>query len=98
MKIYIAGPMSGLPEQNYPAFHATAATLRAEGFEVVSPAEVCSELGGDWADYMRRDIPALLTCDTIYLLKGWAKSKGARLEHTIALSLAMTVIYEEPAQ
>jgi hypothetical protein len=35
--------MTGLPEFNYPAFHAEAARLRAQGFEVVSPAEINPE-------------------------------------------------------
>ena len=30
-RIYIAGPMSGLPELNYPAFNAMAERLRAHG-------------------------------------------------------------------
>ncbi|WP_457825134.1 DUF4406 domain-containing protein, partial [Staphylococcus aureus] len=34
-RIYVAGPMSGLPELNFPAFHAAAAELRAQGFDVV---------------------------------------------------------------
>lgn len=37
--IYLCGPMTGLPEYNYPAFHAAAAELRAQGWRVVNPAE-----------------------------------------------------------
>ncbi len=32
--------MTGLPENNYPAFHAAARTLRAQGHTVVNPAEI----------------------------------------------------------
>jgi Domain of unknown function (DUF4406) len=39
MNVYLAGPMRGYPEFNYPAFRAAAALLRADGHSVFSPAE-----------------------------------------------------------
>jgi hypothetical protein len=38
-KIYITGPMRGIPNFNFPAFHEAAAALRALGYHVFSPAE-----------------------------------------------------------
>ena len=40
MRVYLAGPMSGYPKFNIPAFDAAAADLRELGHDVVSPAEV----------------------------------------------------------
>jgi len=92
-RLYIAGPMSGLPLLNFPAFHAEAARLRALGYEVSNPAEINPDAGMPWAECMRRDIPELVKCDGIVMLPGWERSKGASLEHHIARALDMQVIY-----
>jgi hypothetical protein len=95
MRCYIAGPMTGLPELNFPAFHAEAAKLRAAGHEVINPAEVNADPTMGWHACMRKDIAELVTCDAIRLLPGWEKSKGATLEHHIAERLELLVILPE---
>lgn len=38
--LYIAGPMTGIPAFNYPAFDAAALALREAGYFIVSPSEI----------------------------------------------------------
>jgi hypothetical protein len=92
-RIYISGPMTGMTDWNYPAFNAKASELRAMGLEVVNPAED-KEPNLEWSDYLRIDIRLLMNCDGIYMLPGWSKSRGARLEHHVARELGFAVIYE----
>lgn len=40
MKLYIAGPMTGRPNFNFPAFDCAVASLTYQGFECVSPADL----------------------------------------------------------
>lgn len=93
MKLYIAGPMSGYPDHNFPAFNAMAKELRGLGFEVVNPAELAEDDSQPWEYYMRRDIPLLCQCDGIVLLPGWQQSKGAQLERYIAAELKMEIVH-----
>lgn len=85
--LYVCGPMSGLPEKNFPAFRAAAAKLREAGYEVTDPSTFDDNIGKSWADCLRRDIPAMLQCDGLALLAGWEHSRGARLEFAIASQL-----------
>lgn len=88
---YIAGPMTGLPDLNFPAFHAEAARLRVLGHEVINPAEINPDKHLTWLECMRTDIAALVFCDAVQLLSGWQDSKGATLEHHIAERLGLVI-------
>ena len=46
MKIYLAGPMRGIPEFNFPAFFAAAAQLERKGHIVFNPAAKDNEKYG----------------------------------------------------
>lgn len=90
--LYLSGPMTGLPEWNFPAFMAAAATLRAEGYEVRNPAEHFEgRTDLPRAEYMREDIAAVMASDQVCVLPGWERSKGARLEVAIAEELGLPV-------
>ena len=66
-RIYLSGPMTGLPEFNFPAFAAEAERLRGLGFDVVHPAEINQD-GGTCEECMRRDVALLVTCDHVATL------------------------------
>jgi hypothetical protein len=93
LKIYISGPMSGLPELNFPSFNRHARHLRSLGYEVVNPAEKESENEDlSWEQYLRQDLIGMLECDTLALLPGWHASKGAHLELHVAHRVGITVV------
>lgn len=98
MRVYIAGPMTGLPDFNFPAFNAAAAMMRSAGWHVENPAEHGHVEGAEWADYLRYDIARLATCEMIMLLPGWSNSKGANLEVSIAQQLGMPIKLAEGAE
>ena len=92
MKIYIAGPMTGYPELNFPAFHHAASVLRAAGHEVVNPAEVNPNPDAEWTACMFRDLKELTACDGILMLEGWEKSPGAQIEKLWAKRTGKTIL------
>lgn len=90
MKCYLSGPMSGLPDLNYPAFNEAAAELRAKGHEVINPAENPEQ--DSWEAYMRLDLVQLLGCEVVVQLPGYWGSRGAMLEFAVASTVGIEVV------
>lgn len=96
VRVYIAGPMTGRAQWGFPAFREAAATLRAAGFDVVSPHELDEATGFDSTApvneftqehllaALRRDALAVLDVDGVATLDGWELSRGARAEVALA--------------
>ena len=91
MKIYIAGPMTGLPGFNYAAFNEAEVCLRDCGHEVENPARNPAPEGGDWRDYMRQALRQMVGCDAVALLPDWQASRGAQIEMRLAIDLDLPV-------
>jgi len=91
--VYIAGPMTGLPDYNYPAFRAAAAAWRVRGYAVLDPSE---KFGGrtdlPYEVYARASILDMLSVDAVAVLPGWENSKGASAEVAIARCLGYPVL------
>lgn len=106
MKVYLAGPMSGIPEHNFPAFRAAAADLRERGIEVESPVEMDEAdgfregeanvpSGSDvWARFLLRDLEVIGRPDVeaVVVLPGWESSEGAGHETRWARSLRKPIL------
>lgn len=98
-RLYVSGPMTGIPEFNYPAFIEAAAQLRAAGYDVVSPVELDAEARVDLANFgpadyraaLARDAAAVIEADGVALLGGWRSSRGARAEVALADAVRIPV-------
>lgn len=90
VKVYIAGPMSGLPMFNRPAFFAAEAYLHGQGARVMNPAVLPD--GWDHDAYMRIAIPMMMECEAVAFLPGWQQSQGARQEFTRARAFGLDLL------
>jgi hypothetical protein len=92
-KIYISGPMTGLPRLNFPLFNRVAVRLRNLRWEVVNPVEINPDESADWLDCIAADLLAMRGCTAICLLPGWTDSYGAKIERMAADRMGLMVFH-----
>lgn len=98
-RIYISGPMSGLPREEYlRRFRERHVLLELDGWQVVNPASL-APCRWPWLyrllGYRRTlayDLYWLRRCTHLYMLDGWQHSKGARLERLTARRLNIQLL------
>lgn len=105
MKVYLAGPMTGIESWNFPAFDAAAEWLRGCGYTVVNPADLDRQAGFDGdctavsptflREAMGRDLAAICGCDGVAVLEGWQASLGACIEVALAVRLGLRILDAE---
>ena len=108
--IYVAGPMTNMPDGNFPNFDRVTQALRAQGWSVISPADMDREKGFDptgkgvytedmvddqfMACTREADIKAVEKCDAIFFLVGWEMSTGGFAEWAYARWAKKEMYYE----
>lgn len=107
-RCYIAGPMRGIDEFNFPSFDLARDMWAAKGWSAISPADMdrehgLSEKNPPQADVklmrevMSRDCKAILglcpgSGDCLLVLPGWEKSKGSAVEVALARFMGLPVV------
>ncbi len=106
LSFYIAGPMTGIAEFNFPAFDAARDWLISLGHGAISPADIDRAQGFDEKGcngtealteeqrfrFARNDMGALLRVNGVVVLDGWQRSTGARNEVMMAGFLGLPVM------
>lgn len=104
--IYISGAITGIDNWENQFDEAEKKIYKdcKNPVQVINPRRLSNEVNAlfkilnaipEYADYLRYDIKKLIDCNTIYMLKGWSKSKGACLEYQIAKTLGLKIIGAE---
>lgn len=94
-KIYISGPITGCKNSNRDAFEFASRRIYLNGATPINPFTVCADVpdGSPWRVYMRECLRGELDADKVLMLKGWRRSRGARVEWILAKLLGIKVIY-----
>lgn len=106
MKVYIAGPMRGIPNWNMDKFAEAEKLWKGFGHHVFSPAQLVKAMGYDTngscepgtktglehlKHVMLSDIACIYACDAVAVIAGWEDSRGSTVEVALAQFLGLPI-------
>jgi hypothetical protein len=95
MRIYIAGPVHGVPySEAVERFKAAEQYLYGRGDNPVNPMKMF-DVSWSQEKLMRTATPNIFDCDGVYMLHGWKADTRSKLEHFIALKLGIKIELEK---
>lgn len=108
MRVYISGPIAGMPNRNEEAFRQAATYIESLGHKTLVPHDIPAYMhmgacppgyaegdGHSSACWIRNDlIQMLMYCQAIYFLAGWEMSRGARAEHLVGTLSGLQLFYD----
>lgn len=86
-RLYLCGPITGLPNWNRDAFNDAESALRGAGFDVFNPVKNGLPVDAPWEQHMKLDLAQMMQCDALAVLPGAQYSKGAKIEIDLAIQL-----------
>lgn len=103
LRVFISGPMTGLPNYNFDHFNEVAAKLDKHCIFNINPVKICKKFKQEEVIKHKDVFDAMIAeqqraereeCNAILLLDGWEKSNGVRLELQTAIELKFTILLE----
>lgn len=102
-RIYISGGITGV--RNYKARFYDAQNQLESRYDciVVNPVMLGTKVESvvdspQWHHYMRECVKWLAMCDKVFMLRGWWRSRGARVEWMLAKILRIDVMYQHEGE
>lgn len=90
MRLYVIGPVTGRENLNRKAFEDAKEKLWDAGYDVLIPHDVVLPIATH-ERAMRLSIKTMLGCDGVVVLSDWEGSRGAKLEHDVAIACGLHV-------
>lgn len=106
MKAMLSQPMAGKTDEEIVATREKAiSALKEKGYEVINTLftddwyskEKMAERGVVQIPlcFLAKSLENMSLCDAAYFCKGWENARGCRIEHEVACTYGLTIIYEE---